>query len=383
MKICVIGAGVLGLSIAHELSADGHDVTVVEREHPFAGASHRSFAWINANSKFPSSYHRINAEGIEAHLALQERLSTGRRWMHRSGCLLVDHSEERPATYARRIEEAEAEGYPVRRVDADELSRLEPAAVWPEDVDGALLYSSEGYLDNDVFGEVLQAELARRGVEIEIAEAVRIDSDDSGAVLHLADGSSRSFDRVVVAAGAASGALAEASGFRIPVADLSQATVRTHSLLGLSRPTDVDLRHVLISDRFNVRPRHDGRLWVQVPEVEPRVAEGESPELLAEVAEVMAGELERLFGRPVEMEKVIFSGRSFPEDGHSIIGFVDEGEKVYCAVTHSGMTLAALFGALTAQELRGEESALLADFRPSRFDGGVARADDSYFIGKQ
>ncbi|WP_029088123.1 NAD(P)/FAD-dependent oxidoreductase [Brevibacterium album] len=419
MKICVIGAGVLGLGIACELSAAGHAVTVVERERPFAGASRRSFAWINANNKFPSSYHSINAEGIRAHAQLQERLAhtrseDGETWFHVSGGILADFGGERTATYAKRIADAEAEGYPVRRVAAAELRELEPAIAWPEDLDEALLHPSEGYLDNDVLGEVLQAALAQRGVEIRTAEAVRVESGTAagdsaagggtdgaadgvggaaglagGARVHFSDGSSEAFDRIVVAAGAASRELAAASGLSIPMADLSTASERTHSLLGLTQPADVDLRHVFISDRINVRPRHDGRLWVQVPRVEARVAEGESPELLAEVSAVMEEELERLFGVRVPMETVIFSGRSFPEDGLSIIGFLDEAETVYCAVTHSGMTLAALFAQLTAQELAGEESALLADFRPSRFTEGrtaggrSTSADDAYFIGKQ
>src|SRR5699024_5899747 len=101
------------------------------------------------------------------------------------------------------------------------------------------------------------------------------------------------------------------SGYRIPVADLETASIRTHSLLGLTEPTNVGLRRVITSDRINVRPRHDGRMWVQVPYIEHRVAEGDSPELRAAVASVMRHELEHLFGIHVPVEKVIFSGRSF------------------------------------------------------------------------
>ena len=57
---------------------------------------------------------------------------------------------------------------------------------------------------------------------------------------------------------------------------------------------------------------------------------------------------------------------------------------MYAVVTHSGMTLGPLVGRLTAEELEGTESELLADFRPSRFASGeVESADFDYFIGRQ
>jgi hypothetical protein len=75
-------------------------------------------------------------------------------------------------------------------------------------------------------------------------------------------------------------------------------------------------------------------MWVQVGRLEDRVSEGEDPQMLAEVAEVMEGELKRLFGQEVPMDRVIYSGRSFPEDGHSIIGFLDEAQKIYAEANY-------------------------------------------------
>ncbi|WP_026818172.1 NAD(P)/FAD-dependent oxidoreductase [Arthrobacter castelli] len=383
MRICVIGAGILGLTTVYELCCRGHDVTIVDREHAFAGASHRSFAWINANNKSPASYHRINALGVEEHQRLQDRFPSDREWVHMSGNILADFSASYAETYAKRIETADENDYPVQRISRDELKALEPEVEWPDNVEGALFFPEEGYLDNDILAEEIIASLETRGVGIDRAEAERIDSCESSATVVFTDGREAQFDRVVIAAGAGSRELGATSGWEIPVADLSTPSPRTHSLLGLTKPKNIGLRRVIISDRINVRPRHDGRMWVQVPGIEVRVEEGESRKLLSEVGLVMEAELERLFGKEVPMEKVIFSGRSFPEDGMSIVGHVDEWRKVYCAITHSGMTLAALFARLTADELEGAESELLADFRPSRFAGEVIQPADDNFIGKQ
>lgn len=384
MRTIVIGAGILGLTAAHQLIQRGHEVVLLEKEAPFAGASHRSFAWLNANNKFPESYYRINREGIEEHVRLQESLPSDRTWFHQTGNLLVDFSETRAETYATRVRDAEEMGYPVEVVDPARLQELEPSVQWPDDLESALHYPVEAWLDNDVLGEELLRILAEAGVTPTIAEAVRIDSDTSGARVVLADGVTLEADAVVLATGAWSRELAAASGLFVPVADLAEQSPRTHSLLGLTEPVDIPLNGIIISDRVNVRPRHDGRMWVQVARIEERVTEGNDPQVLAEVAAVMEEELERLFGQRVSMDQVIHSGRSFPEDGHSIIGFLDDAQKVYAVVTHSGMTLGPLFGRLTAEELEGQESDLLTDFRPSRFAGGeVESAEFDYYIGRQ
>lgn len=379
MKVCVVGAGVLGLTTAEAVSRRGHEVVVLDREGVFAGASHRSFAWLNGNNKFPSSYHRLNVEGIAEHERLQRELPD-RTWLHLGGNILVDHGEGREQTYADRLAYAEAEGYPVERVDRAQLEALEPSVRWTDGVDGGLLYPREGYVDNDVLAEELVRVLDERGVQVRTAEVASVSSDGEGEEVALADGTRERFDRVVLAAGAHTRQLAEASGWFVPVADLAEQSARTHSFLGLTAPVEQGLRHVFISDRLNLRPRHDGRMWVQVPRVESRAGEGEA--VLPEVAATMEAELADFFGRPVPVERVYLSGRSYPEDGLSIVGFLDE--HVYVVVTHSGMTLAPLLARLAAEELEGESAEeLLADFRPSRFADGVVVPKEWDFIGRQ
>ncbi len=39
MRVCVMGAGIVGLATAYVLSAEGHEVTVIDRALPGSGAS--------------------------------------------------------------------------------------------------------------------------------------------------------------------------------------------------------------------------------------------------------------------------------------------------------------------------------------------------------
>lgn len=382
MKTLVIGSGILGLVTAWNLVRDGHDVTIVDKVGKFAGASHRSFAWINANHKLPEAYHRLNAAGVDAHEQLQEELASHGTWFHQHGCILSDSTAGASANYAARAKESIELGYPVEPIGGDRLRELEPTITWP--TDSALFFSKDGHLDNFDFGDLIHDLLAEAGIEILVREVWRIVTDGSAAVVTFADGGVDSFDQAVIAAGAESGALALRSGLTLPVAPLDSPGPRTHSFLGITTPTQVKLKRVIISDRINVRPRSDGSMFVQIPPIEQRTEEGESPELLEEIRTVMEAALNELFGTPIPVAEVIFSGRSFPEDGLSIVGYLDNARRVYSLVTHSGMTLGPLLGRLVANEIGGgEEEELLEDFRPARFRDGVVPDNTGSFIGKQ
>jgi glycine/D-amino acid oxidase-like deaminating enzyme len=67
----------------------------------------------------------------------------------------------------------------------------------------------------------------------------------------------------------------------------------------------------------------------------------------------------------VELDEIILGTRPAPADGLPIIG--PAGEGLYLAVMHSGVTLAALVGELTAKEVMGERQEALTPFRLERF----------------
>lgn len=45
MQVVIIGAGIVGASLAFTLSQQGADVTVIDASGPAAGATGRSFGW--------------------------------------------------------------------------------------------------------------------------------------------------------------------------------------------------------------------------------------------------------------------------------------------------------------------------------------------------
>ncbi len=82
----VIGAGVLGASVAARLAGAGMQVTLLDQDQPGHGTSRWSFAWVNSNDKGPRPYHDLNHAGIRAWAELAPDLD-GAAWYRPAGNL--------------------------------------------------------------------------------------------------------------------------------------------------------------------------------------------------------------------------------------------------------------------------------------------------------
>ena len=63
-RVIVIGAGIMGASIAYHMSKRGAAVTLLEKEAPAAGTTRNSFAWLNSSAKAPRTYYDFNLAGL-------------------------------------------------------------------------------------------------------------------------------------------------------------------------------------------------------------------------------------------------------------------------------------------------------------------------------
>ena len=75
-RIVVVGGGIVGASIAYRLVRRGAEVTLLEKAKPAAGATGKSFAWINATySKQPRNYFDLNVMGMAGWRRLDHEFS--------------------------------------------------------------------------------------------------------------------------------------------------------------------------------------------------------------------------------------------------------------------------------------------------------------------
>ena len=79
LRIGVVGGGIVGAAIAMQCARAGADVTLLEKTAPAAGATGKSFAWINPFMDEPH-YMRVRLKSLERWRALDRPLGTKVIW---------------------------------------------------------------------------------------------------------------------------------------------------------------------------------------------------------------------------------------------------------------------------------------------------------------
>ena len=370
--IAVIGAGIVGSSIAYHLSKLGVRVTLIERETVASGASHGTFAWINATwAKQPRHYHAFSQQGVSSWHRLQKELDLPIVW---GGSLEWFESDSRQARLASDITEQQAWGEPARMLTSAEAQALEPAV----DFHGATQVASsprDGAIDPVLVSKALVAAAIRQGAQVlERCEVLGVDdsSDQKGKLLRTSCGPNKA-DRVVLATGPDPAAVKRFGGF-----DLPQRS--TPGVIVVTRPVKPLLRGILVAPGIHIHQRMDGRMVIGEQDGAPdtpahaarlvdrstrfpdaSVADQHAQRLLATTRDYLPSIGE------VKVDEVIIGWRPLPLDGHPVIGPSPTDDRVYVAIMHSGVSLAAITGDLIARELAdGAEMALLRPFRADR-----------------
>jgi glycine/D-amino acid oxidase-like deaminating enzyme len=357
-RVAVVGAGIVGSSIAWHLASRGAAVTLIEKAEPAGGATARSFAWINATfSKQPWSYFLLNRLGIEAWHVLDQQLggASGAAW----GGSLEWYAEAGPAAALReQVRRHQGWGYPARLVDAPDLTALEPRLA-PGPVAAASFSECEGHVDPEhATRRLVEAARSAGGVVRTGVDVTGFDARSGALRAVLTSAGEIEADRVVIAAGVDTPRVAALAGLRVPLIDSPGTLVHT-------APTARLMERVVLAPAAHIKQKPDGRVVVgrnfggtPGSDATPEAAE----RLLRDAAAHFSG----LAG--ARIEKVTVGWRPLPKDELPVVGSDPAAPWAYLAVMHSGVTLAPLVGRLATDEmLDGVRSELLDPFRLARF----------------
>ncbi len=332
--VVVVGAGIVGASVAYHAARAGADVTLVDAGRPGGGVTADSFAWIAASVvRTGPVAAALRATATDEYRRLEAELpGLPVTW---SGSLSWGTTEQPPEV-----------GPGQEIVDAATAATIEPALRQPPE--WAIWAPGEGAVDPVGVTERLVAGAIAHGAQVRPDSPVTgIRRAAEGRVIGVETAAGFvSASSVVLAAGAATAALAVPLGVRIPV-DPSPATLfRFRAPAGL-------VRTVVNSQDFDLRQVAADQL----------IAAADSPErTLAAVRSTFRG------AENVELLSARVGQRPMPADGEPVVGPVAEVPGLYVTALHSAVTLAPAVGRLAARELvDGTVEPLLAGCRLDRF----------------
>lgn len=271
MHVCVLGAGIIGLTTAYELTQRGHQVTVVDRTAPAAGASGGNGAQLSYSYVQPLADPGIWAQlpklllSPSSALKIRPQLDT-HQWMWvvqflqacnaqqsqkttaqlltlaaqsravfdalrerenidcdfaMSGKLVLFRTEASfAAARQQMVLQKQLGGATQRAVSASEACTIEPAlAHQQEPFSGAIYTDSECAADCKKVCQALTQILISRGVALRLGQDIQgwLQSGDKVAAVSLANSDQISADAFVLCTGHNAPVLAAAAGVRIPV----------------------------------------------------------------------------------------------------------------------------------------------------------------------
>ncbi|MGW1782629.1 NAD(P)/FAD-dependent oxidoreductase [Streptomyces sp. NPDC002143] len=375
MKVIIIGAGVLGVSVARQLAVAGEDVLLLDRSGAGTGTTATTFAWINSSRKPDPDYHRLNLAGMEEHARLAEQLRGAPSYFPSGALQWADAANER--RLADNVERLQALDYPAHWVTPDEATRIAGDLRIPATITSIAHFPGEGYVLPALFVGNLLADAERHGATCAIGEVVAIDDRPDGVSVTLAGGEVHRGDRVVLAAGRWTERLAARAGIDVPMVTDAGRGAQTVGLLGYARAPGLDLRCVIHSPGLNLRPEAGGHAVLQALDLNADVDPADPPSADGDIANTLARRFSALLPDPSRAPEIDLRVglRSLPADGHTVAGHASAQSRVYCLVSHSGVTLAPILGRLVATEIiTDQEQDLLRAFRPTRFTG-AGRSD--------
>jgi hypothetical protein len=358
-RVIVAGAGIIGASIAYHLAKRGAQVTLLEKEHPAAGTTKNSFAWLNSSEKSPRSYYELNLAGIAGWRRLELDLGASAlpiQWG--GGVQWCKPDAAATAKMKQHVRDRQAWGYPIRLIDANELPSLLPNVI-PGDVGAANFADQEGTVDPVVAAKALVTAAQSLGAKVIYPCELTDIHTANGRVQSISTTQAKmEADYLVLATGNATMSLAAKVALNIPL-------VESKGILAHTVPQPELLHRVIMPPGADIKQNFDGRIVTGANFGDTGNAQP-TPELGAQYLASAAQFLPHL--KNAKLDYMTLGYRVMPKDGHPIIGRSPRFPNCYAAALHSGMTCAPIVGQLAALEILDQVDVdLLSPYRAARF----------------
>lgn len=344
-RVVVIGAGIVGASLAYHLASKGANVTVVEANDIASGVTGTSFAWINTS---PPPQHdpiaQLRGSAIEAYRRLEAQLpGLEIQW---TGALIYGLVSDTVMSAS------------TKRVSQSRILELEPNLKHPPE--DAVYEAEQGALDAVAATHALIAGARDKGAKIFTRVPVLGFVTQGTAVIGVETATGViDADVVVLAAGTGITKLTDRLEVALPIEASPAIFIRYTSQHNL-------VRTLISNAEMEVRQSAQGTLLAAEDFLDDALEN--QPEAIAlRTAVAIQNELHGVVS--IEPELACVGIRPIPADGIPIIGYLPKVSGVYVCAMHPGVTLAAIVGRLASEEIiDGKASSALDPCRPDRFN---------------
>jgi len=371
LHVLVVGAGIVGASIAYHLVKTGTQVTIIDKEGPASHASRGTFAWINATwAKQPRHYHKLNQDSVSSWATFQKDLSIPIKW---GGSLEWFEDEARHEKLAVQIEEQISWGERARMVTPEEYAALEPNVDFG-DMPSVALSENDGAIDPVLATQTLIDEAIKLGAKlISSCELQNVSFEAGRLVSAQTNQGVINCGHIVLATGAAPRAAQDFAGVDIP-----QRT--TPGVIAITKPFRPILNRIIVGPGAHIHQRLDGRIVLGEQDGAPKT-EAHDMRLKNRPNNFPSREFGVQHGERIlaiadgfipgiaeaEVEDVFIGWRPLPLDGLPVLGAAKDRPDISLAIMHSGVSLAPIIGQLVTHEIvTGERLEQLKPYRPER-----------------
>ncbi|MFO2463034.1 FAD-binding oxidoreductase [Pseudomonas sp. 15FMM2] len=347
-QVVVIGAGIVGASLAYHLACKGASVTLIEAQDIACGVTAASFAWLNTFHRGGDPIALLRNAAIDEYRRLEAELPALKvRW---TGAL----------TYGVNMDaglQSNDNQVSATRISGARILDIEPNLKNPPQ--HAFFQAEEGSLDAVQVTHALVAGAQARGAKVFTHTPV-LGFAVQGAQVTGVETQRGIIDAdvVVLAAGTGITRLTDLLGVSLPIEASPAIFIRYKSQPNL-------VQTIISNPEMEVRQDSDGTLLAAEDYVDDAL-ENQPAAIALRAARAIQNELHGVVS--IEPELSCIGLRPFPVDGIPIIGYLPKVGGVYVCAMHPGVILAAIVGRLASEEIiDARNSPALGPCRPDRF----------------
>jgi glycine/D-amino acid oxidase-like deaminating enzyme len=354
-QVAVIGAGVIGCSIAYHLVRRGVSVTVIDANGIGTGTSSATLGLVWVQRKEPAEYMELNLLSSKLHIELAKTFDEDVELNQIGG--ISSYLDE--ASYIKNLGimerlNAASEKHQAREITPREAHELEPELSL--NIVGAIFCPHDGEINPIKLNLNLARNAKKLGASFITQTPINCISRDENGVTGV--DTHKGFIRartIVVAAGSGTANLVKPLGIELPTVFEKGQLLVTETML-----------RVIIYPTGNTRQTVRGNVLFGVTYEPNRTERITTIEGARKVANDAVGRYPAL--KDVQIIRHFAGIRPLPKDGKPYLGPVKRIPGLYIATSHSGVTLAPVHGKVISELiLDGKTDVPLELYRPERF----------------